>query len=137
MDNKVIRSAVRRKYPAVAIDESLEKAIQIMGEANSSALVVKVDEDLVGIVTISDIMQSLSEGDDLGETKVSSFMTKCDLISSGGTRNPCAQLDENQDVLSAIKVMHEGGMNHLLVSGSDGKPVGMVSSLEIIKLLAS
>ena len=33
--------------------------------------------------------------------------------------------------------MNEAGVNHLLVSGSKGEPVGMVSSLEIIKLLAS
>ncbi len=137
MDNKIIKSAVKRKYPAVAIEESLAKVIDIMAKTNSSAVVVKVGEEVVGIVAISDIMQALAEGDDLVETKVSSFMTKCELISSQETRNPCAQLDENQDLMSAIKVMYEGGMNHLLVSGSDGKTVGMVSSLEIIKLLAS
>jgi len=33
--------------------------------------------------------------------------------------------------------MNEAGVNHLLVSGSKGEPVGMVSRLGIIKLLAS
>jgi len=50
---------------------------------------------------------------------------------------PCVQLDEDEDAISAIKVMYEAGVNHLLVSGSQGEPVGMVSSLEIIELLAS
>ena len=31
--------------------------------------------------------------------------------------------------------MHQAGVNHLLVSGSDGEPVGVVSSLEIVRLL--
>lgn len=135
--NTTIRSAVRRKYPAVAIDESLAAAMKIMSEANSSALVVKVGEELVGVVTIADIMHCLTTDNDFKETKISSFMTKCEFISPKGTRNPCAQLDENEDVMSAIKVMYEAGVNHLLVSGSKGEPVGMVSSLDIIKLLAS
>jgi predicted transcriptional regulator len=33
--------------------------------------------------------------------------------------------------------LNEAGVNHLLVSGSKGEPVGMVSSLKIIKLMAS
>lgn len=64
-------------------------------------------------------------------------MTKCEFISRKPTRNPCVQLDEDEEILSAIKVMYEAGINHLLVSGSKGEPVGMVSSLEMIKLLAS
>jgi predicted transcriptional regulator len=62
-------------------------------------------------------------------------MTKCELISSEGTKNACAQLDEEQDVLSALKVMHQAGVNHLLVSRGESKPVGVVSALEIIRLL--
>jgi predicted transcriptional regulator len=62
-------------------------------------------------------------------------MTRCELISSEGTKNACAQLDEEQDVLSALKVMYQAGVNHLLVSRSEGEPVGVVSALEIIRLL--
>jgi CBS domain-containing protein len=138
MKEKVINSAVRRKYPAVAMDDSLLKVIQTMSEQNSSALVVTVGEELVGIVTVSDIMQSVSAGDDIKETKVSSFMTKCELIASEeGIKTPCVQLDEEEAVVSAIRVMNNAGVNHLLVSGGDGNPVGMVSSLDIVKLLAT
>lgn len=137
MKEKVIKSAVRRKYPAVTIDDSLVTVIQMMAEHNSSALVVKAGDDVVGVVAVSDIMQSVSDGNDLEETKVSSFMTKCEIISTEGIKNPCVQLDEEEAVVSAIKVMNNAGVSHLLVSGGDGKPVGLVSSLEIVKLLAS
>jgi len=138
MENKItIKSAVKRKFPAVTMEDTLETALKAMANANASALVVKTDDDLVGVVTISDIMYSLTNKDDISLTKVASFMTACDFISSKATSNPCVQLDEDEDVLSAIKVMNEAGVNHLLVSGSRGEPVGMVSSLEIIKLLAS
>ena len=136
-NEQTIRSAVKRKFPAVDIDDTLETAINYMAQANASALVVKVGEELAGVVTITDIMYSLSNEDDLQDTRVSSFMTKCEFISKKATRNPCVQLDEDEDVISAIKVMSGAGVNHLLVSGSRGEPVGMVSSLEMIKLLAS
>ncbi len=136
-NKKTIRSAVKRKFPAIGIDDTLEFALKLMAQANASALIVKAGEELIGVVTITDIMYSLSNENDLQDTRVSSFMTKCEFISKKAIRNPCVQLDEDEDAISAIKVMYEAGVNHLLVSGSQGEPVGMVSSLEIIKLLAS
>lgn len=135
--NKTIKKAIKRKFPAVGLDDTLDTALKAMANANATALVVKTGDDLVGVVTISDIMYSLTNEDDLHQTTVSSFMTSCEFISNKATSNPCVQLDEDEDVLSAVKVMNEAGVNHLLVSGSKGEPVGMVSSLEIIKLLAS
>lgn len=133
---RTIKEAIVREYPNISPDDSLGTAIKIMAQKNTSALVVKDERDvLVGIVTNSDVMYSLVNELDLQETKISSFMTNCELISTKGTRNPCAQLDEDQDVLSALKVMYQAGVNHLVVSGHDGEPVGIVSSLEIIKLL--
>lgn len=133
---RTIREAIVREYPDIKPDDSLGTAIKIMAQKNTSALVVKDEAGaLVGIVTNSDVMYSLVNELDLQETKISSFMTNCELISTKGTRNPCAQLDADQDVLSALKVMYQAGVNHLVVSGHDGHPVGIVSSLEIIKLL--
>ena len=136
---KEIKGAIKRKFPAVSLDDNLEYAMKEMADANASALVVKVGEELVGIVTVTDIMYSLSNGHDLQNTKVSSFMTKCEFISNKRINKspPCIQLDEDEEIISAIKVMYEGGVNHLLVSGSNGEPVGMVSSLEMIKALTS
>jgi len=138
MNNRqTIRNAIKRKFPAIDINDTLETAIKAMTQDNVSAVVVKLGEELVGVVTLTDIMYSLSNEADLQETRVSSFMTKCEFNSEKPIRNPFLQLDEDEEVLSAIKVMYEAGINHLLVSGSKGEPVGMVSSLEMIKLLAS
>ena len=135
--NKTIKEAVKRKFPAVNMDDTLETVLKVMANANVSALVVKAGDDLVGVVAIADVMHSLSNEDDIRQTKVASFMTSCEFITEKPTNNPCVQLDEDEDVLSAIKVMNEAGVNHLLVSGSKGEPVGMVSILGIIKLMAS
>ena len=68
---------------------------------------------------------------------VSSFMTRCELISDQSVKSPCVQLDEDEHILSSIKVMNEAGVSHVLVSGGKGEPVGMVSSLDIVKLTVS
>jgi predicted transcriptional regulator len=64
-------------------------------------------------------------------------MTKCDFNTASSTKNSCIQLDEDMDAISAIKVMHEAGVNHLLVTGEKNVPKGIVSSLELVKLVAS
>lgn len=133
-ERKTIRQAIKRKFPAINYDDSLETAINKMTKANVSVLAVLTGEELIGLVTISDVMFSLSNEDDFKETKISTFMSKCEFNTAEGTRNPCLQLDEDEDALSAIKVMYEGGVNHLLVTGTGGKAVGIVSSLEIVKL---
>ncbi len=136
-DKRTIRQAIKRKFPMIDVDDSIDQALSMMKDANVSVLAVKVGEELIGLVTISDVMHSLANEDDLSETKILNIMTKCEFNTSEETRNPCIQLDEDEDALTAIKVMHEAGVNHLLVSGIDGKAVGIVSSLEIVKLLAA
>lgn len=135
-EKMTIKQAIKRKFPAINYEDSLGTAIKMMTEANTSVLAVKVEEELIGIVTISDVMYSLANKNDFHETTISSFMTKCEFDTSNVTRNPCIQLDENEEALAAIKVMYEAGVNHLLVSGTNGKAVGIVSSLDIVKLFS-
>ena len=137
IEKKTIKQAIKRTFPTISLDDSLETAINKMDENNVSVLAVKIGEEFIGLVTVSDVMFSLSNGDDLKETKIFSFMTKCEFDVSGATRNPCIQLDEDEDALSAIKMMYKAGVNHLLVTGVEGKAVGIVSSLEIVKLFSS
>lgn len=134
---KTIRAAIKRKFPVINISDTLETALKMMAQANVSVLAVKIKEELIGIVTTSDVMYSLANEDDLQETTISNFMTKCEFNTGRQARNPCIQLDENEDALSAIKVMYEAGVSHLIVSGDNGEAIGIVSSLEIIKLLAT
>jgi len=130
-----VKEAIKRIYPDIGLEDSLGSAIKMMASNNSSALVVRDGGRLLGIVTISDVMHCLANEQNLQQTSIGSFMTDCDLVSTEGARNPCVQLDEDQDALSALKVMYEAGVNHLVVSGADGEAVGVVSSLEIVRLL--
>ena len=134
---KTIKEAIKRVFPTVNPDDSLASAINKMTHNNVSVLAVKIRDDFIGLVTVSDVIFSLASGDNPEETKISSFMTQCEFSVSGPTRNPCIQLDEDENALSAIKIMNKAGVNHLLVTGVGGKAVGIVSSLEIVKLFAT
>ncbi|MCP4341467.1 MAG: CBS domain-containing protein [Desulfobulbaceae bacterium] len=132
-----VKQAIKKKFPAIESSENLGTAIHFMAQNNVSVLVVKVEEDLIGIITVSDVMHGLANDYDLEKTKISTFMTGCSIDSKNSTTQPCIQLDEDMDVISAIKVMYEGGINHLLVTGVANKPLGVVSNLDLVKLLAS
>ncbi len=132
-----VKQAITRKFPAIETNESMEKAIHIMAEANASVLAVKSGEEFMGMVTVSDVVQSLANDYDLKKTKVSTFMTECRVDAKDWKTHPCIQLDEDQDVISAIKVMYDGGINHVLVTGEKNKPIGIISSMDLVKLIAS
>lgn len=133
---KKIKEAIKRKFPVIHPNDTLQDAITQMAHSNVSVLAVKTGEEFIGMVTVTDVMFSLSRGDGMGTTPVEEFMTKCEYSNIETTRNPFIQLDEEQGALSAVKLMYGAGINHLLVSGADGKPAGIVSSLEVIKVLA-
>jgi predicted transcriptional regulator len=134
---KKVKQAINRKFPEIDSKDSLKTAINLMAEANASVLAVKVKGELIGIVTVSDVMHGVANNYDIEQTKISTFMTECRIDGKSASGKLCVQLDEGQDAISAIKVMYEGGINHLLVSGSGNEMLGIVSSLDLVKLLAA
>jgi predicted transcriptional regulator len=132
-----VKQAIKRKFPVIESNESIQAAINLMAEADVSVLAVEAHKELIGMITVSDVMQGIANDYDLQKTKISIFMTECRIDNKISTAGTCIQLDEDQDVISAIKVMYEGGINHLLVTGEKNKPLGIVSSLELVKLIAS
>jgi predicted transcriptional regulator len=132
-----VKQAIKRKFPVIESNESIQAAINLMAEADVSVLAVEADKELIGMITVSDVMQGIANDYDLQKTKISIFMTECRIDKKISTARTCIQLDEDQDVISAVKVMYEGGINHLLVTGEKNKPLGIVSSLELVKLIAS
>ena len=130
-----ISKAITKDTPVVALDDTLETAIRKMVDGCCSALVVKSDDELIGIVTDMDIMESVSRNGLTGKIRVADFMLKCELISRKQTKSPCIQLDENESVENALKIMAGAGVHHLLVSGANNKNIGIVSSYALINLI--
>ncbi|HKJ64442.1 MAG TPA: CBS domain-containing protein [Desulfopila sp.] len=133
---RTIKEAITRKFPVIDTEDNLLAAAGLMKKENVSVLAVKVREELIGLLTVKDILYSLSNDEELAATRVADAMTPCEFNTTEETRNPCIQLDEDEDVQSAVKLMYDAGVNHLLVTGAGGQTVGIVSGLQIIKLLA-
>lgn len=135
--NIKVKQAIQKKFPEIESSANVKTAIDLMAKADVSVLAVKASGEFIGILSVSDVMHSLVSDDDLDETQISNFMTECSIDDKDSSGKLCVQLDEDQDVISALKVMYEGGINHLLVSGQNNEAVGIVSNLDLIKLIAS
>lgn len=136
-ERRKVKHAIHRKFPIIDFNDSLAEAIKLMAEANVSVIAVKVNEEFIGMVSVWDVMHALASEYDVKETKISTFMTKCEFSTKNSSKNSCHQLDEDEDVVSAIKVLYEAGVNHLLITGAKHEPRGIVSSLDLIKLVAT
>jgi CBS domain-containing protein len=132
-----ISLAVNWNAPGVDIEDSLRVVIKKMIDAKASALVAKVDDDVVGVITDMDVLLSVDAGKDLDETKASSVMTACELIDDKGVKSPCVQLDSTETVDNALGVMAVAGVHNLLVSGGKGEKSGMVSIRDLLRLVIS
>lgn len=135
--NAEIKNAVNWDAPAVAMDDSLRVVIQRMVDSKSSAVLVKTGDAVVGIVTDMDMLDSIAKHNDLDGTTASGFMTRCELILGKPVKSPCVQLDTEQSVGNAIGVMNGAGIHHLVVSDDKGECAGMVSALDLLRLVIS
>jgi len=132
--NDAIKNVVEWDVPSVDSEDSLREVIRKMGSCKSS-LLVKLNGVVAGIVSDMDVMHSLVEGDDLDQTKVSKFMTACELIKSHATKSPCVQLHEDESVKNALGIMDIAGVHNLVVTGGNDERVGTVSICDLLKLV--
>ena len=99
---------------------SLREASKIMSKFGIGSLVVVEDENLVGIITSTDIIKAVAEGKDVDNTLVSEVMSK-DVIT----------VDPDESLEEAVEKMMEKNIKRLpVVEG--GKLVGIITASDII-----
>jgi len=130
---KTIGDVVQKDTPSVNVDDNLRTAIFKLAATGESAMIVKSGDELVGILTDLDLMDSLVKGDDIDTTAVSAMMSACELIGNKGAKNPCIQLDIGESVENALNVMHVAGVHHLLVSDGSKGAIGVVAARDLLK----
>jgi CBS domain-containing protein len=131
-----IKDAVITEVPLVQSKDNLKVAIREMSAGKTSAVIVVNNEELVGIISDMDIAHVISNGGDIDKVEVANAMTACQLISEKGAVTPCVQLDEDESVASALQIMNETGVHHLLVSGSEDTVTGLVTARDLLELAA-
>ena len=135
--NQEIKNAVNWDTDTVSIEDSLRTVIKKLVKSKTSALVVKMDEIVIGFVTDMDIIDSIDSGADLDETKADSFMIACELITERRSKaQPCIQLHEEESVRNAFRLMSGAAAHNLMVSGENDTCVGTVSITDLLGLIA-
>ena len=97
---------------------------------------VKMGEEVIGVLTDSDLMMCVDRSEDLDLTKASRCMTPCEMITGERSKSPCVQIDSTQTVKTALGVLNLAGVHHLLVTGEDDR-IGLVSIVDLLKLAIS
>ncbi len=129
-----VKEAVNWNTPSIDGENSLHQAISQMGKYDVSAFVVKMNGIVAGILGCVDLIESVITHQDLHAAKVADVMTSCQLVTEEGAVNPCAQIDEDESVENALKVLDSMGTHNLLVAGSTEREAGLVSLRDLLGL---
>ena len=132
-----LKDAVCWDTPTINLHTSLREVIELMVKHETSALIVKADDGVAGVVSDLDVLESVTSQGDLDETKVSEFLSTCELVTDQSITSPCIQLGENESVENAIRLLSASGTHNLVVIGSDKDVYGTVSSRDLLKTLIS
>ncbi|MBU2559512.1 CBS domain-containing protein [archaeon] len=126
-----VKELMRTDIPAIGTGMTFYDAKERMIEEDTSGVVVKADEKIVGMVTETDIFSHAGVGKCLKDIGVEKHMSVCEF----GGLNPCLQVFENSSVDEAMKIMAISGIHHLLVWGEGGELSGVISSKDVLKTM--
>ena len=112
---------MRKELKSVRHDATVRDAAKRMRDEKISSLLVENNNELVGIVTDTDVVRrAVAEGSDLMKTAVHTIMT-----------SPVATIESLRTVQDAHDMMGDLGVRHLGVT-EKGKLVGMVSVRDLL-----
>jgi CBS domain-containing protein len=130
---ETIKNLVKTGNPSVTATTSVKKAIELMARDGGSALAVTMNDEVTGVVTDLDLAGAIIRGGNPESLKVTDCMTACELITGKGAKNPCVQLDEDESVENALKLLESTGVHNLMVSGPGNRFLGLVSAGDLLK----
>lgn len=128
-----LKTVTSWEVPQVPASATVKTVITEMAAHGVCALAVEREGEILGVVTDLDLSAVLVRGLDPDTTPVAECMTPCDLITAQGAKHPCVQLDEDETVENALKLLDGQGVHNLLVAGPGNRPLGMVSACALLK----
>ena len=123
-ENVSVKTRDLMQVPAVTVSEetTIDEAAGIMWDKNIGSVIV-VDKTglMAGIVTERDLLYSVTKALAGRGIPVSSIMSQTDLIAS-----------PNEGVATVLDRMIKGNVRHLPVIDSDARPLGMISTRDLM-----
>jgi len=118
-------SALAPKHPvSISSDSTVQQAIDQMVSHKIGCLLVESDDELVGIFTERDVLNKVSGALEQLESPVSDSMTASPM-----------SLTEQDSIAYALHAMDLGGYRHLPVIDEEKRPIGIISSRDILRYL--
>jgi len=148
--NDKIKNHMKTDIIYVDVEERLAYVIFKMSQVEADIAIVKSKQDIMGVITASDIYSALVKevfAEDVKDAGSSAeienmkvieimkgppakkFMSECQIDGS----NPCVQAYEDTTIKDAIRIMERSGLHHLLVLDDKSNLVGTISSNDIIR----
>ena len=111
-------------HPLIFVDSNatIQSVAKIMIMKNIGGVLVSDGESYRGIITKKDIVRIVAEGKATNKLQAKEIMT-----------TPLKTVNVSDTVLEAAKKLVFAGVRRIVVS-KDGKPVGMVSDRDIVKV---
>jgi CBS domain-containing protein len=110
--------------PAITVPEemTLDDAARVLWSKNiGSVIVVNKQDRMIGILTERDMLFAISKGLIGKDVPVASIMSQTSLIAS-----------PNEGVATVLDRMIKGNVRHLPVVDSDARPLGMISTRDLM-----
>jgi CBS domain-containing protein len=132
-----IKNVMRLDWPKVDGNLDVREAIETMAEHGVCAVSVEKDGTVLGIVTDLDLVGAIVRHGDPAKIKVADCMTACELITGSGAKKPCVQLDQDETVENALKLLDGAGVHNVMIAGKDDRCFGIISAGELLKAAIS
>lgn len=132
LDTTTIRSIPKKTvFDVASLDlivlsptDSIKEASRILSDEAVDGAPVIENNNVVGIVTLHDIVKALSESKESG--KVSDIMA---------TNVICVNHDVK--IANAIEIMYKENVGRLIVEDSDNVPIGIITRTDIVDIITS
>ncbi len=118
--------------PVISIDkgETVKVAFDVMERNGVSHLIVTSNEKVVGVLSMRDIM------DGLGSSRFQRIPARRIYVSALMTEPPVV-VNPDFPIKEAIRLMMERGIGSLPVTEDNGRPIGIITETDLIKLVNS
>lgn len=118
----LVRDMIGREPVTISPDVTIQKCAQVMEDNRVSAIIVIAEDSLVGIVTDRDLRRVVAKG-----TPVSS------LVQDVMTQNPHTTTPDKY-AFEVLLDLTNKRVHHLPVLDPNGRPIGMVTSGDLMRL---
>ncbi len=112
--------------------DMVDKVIEILAANKVPTVLVFRNEKLTGVISDTDLISCIAEGEDAAQILVKTVMTKCRMADHEADLNPCAQIDEDETVVNALRVFEISGTHGLVVATSDPTKPGMLCLRDVL-----